>query len=98
MMSGNPITKSNSSFGELPSTGFVRMKALLPPHGPIPASRATIYAWIRAGVFPSPVSIGTGRIKGFRVEDVRAFLQHPSTAQPNGRQANSIKPSMSRDR
>lgn len=62
----------------LPSSGFVRMQALLPPYGPIPACRATIYSWIRAGLFPAPVPIGPGRIKGFRVEDVRAFLAHPN--------------------
>lgn len=73
----------------LPETGFVRMRGLVAPYGPIPACRATVYAWIRAGIFPAPVAIGRGRIKGFRVEDVRAFLDNPmpSAAQQDSTEA-----------
>ena len=63
---------------DLPPSGYVRMRALIAPGGPIPASRSTLYSWIQAGIFPAPVAIGPGRIKGFRVEDVRAFLAQPS--------------------
>ena len=62
----------------LPSAGFVRMEALAKPHGIIPVSRSTLNAWIQAGIFPKPVAIGRVRIKGFRVEDVRAFLANPT--------------------
>ena len=61
----------------MPAEGFVRLKQLLPPYGPIPASRSTIYDWIAQGKFPAPVSIGPGRIRGFDVRAVRAFLADP---------------------
>lgn len=75
------VTKANVKQDkqiDLPTSGYVRMRALIAPYGPIPACRSTLYAWIQAGIFPAPVAIGPGRIKGFRVEDVRAFLAQPS--------------------
>ncbi|MCC0806147.1 AlpA family phage regulatory protein [Methylobacterium sp. W2] len=64
----------------LPLSGFVRLSQILAPSGPVPACRSTIYAWIQAGAFPAPHRVGPGRIAGFRVEDVRAFLANPCTA------------------
>lgn len=72
----------NSAALQLPACGFVRLSKLFGPGNPIPASRSTAYAWIKAGLFPAPVPIGPGRIKGFRVEDVRAFLAKPGPQQP----------------
>lgn len=66
---------------QLPATGFVRLRNLIAPSGPIPASRSTVNAWTKAGLFPAPVPIGMGKIKGYRVEEVRAFLANPTTFQ-----------------
>ena len=71
-----------NDIGRLPETGFIRMRGVCAPHGVVPASRATIHAWIRAGLFPAPVPLGPGRMKGFRVEDVRAFLSQPNALRP----------------
>ncbi|MGU3663510.1 helix-turn-helix transcriptional regulator [Methylobacterium sp. A49B] len=54
---------------DLPASGFVRLSQITGLSGPIPVSRSTLYAWIQAGLFPSPVHLGPGRIAGFRVED-----------------------------
>jgi predicted DNA-binding transcriptional regulator AlpA len=41
-----------------PDTGFVRLKAILGPVGPIPLSRSTWWAGVRSGRFPAPIKIG----------------------------------------
>lgn len=77
----------------LPETGFVRLRHLIGPNGPVPVSRATIYAWIQAGLFPPPVRLGPGRVAGFRVEDVRAFI---ATPMPNVGREQSASPASQR--
>lgn len=75
---------SNGSHPDLPASGFVRIAQIIGPGRPIPVSRSTLYVWIQTGIFPAPVPIGAGRIKGFRVEDVRAFIAKPMpSAVPN---------------
>lgn len=66
----------------LPETGFVRLRQLIGPNGPVPVSRATIYSWMQDGHFPRSVPLGPGRVRGFRVEDVRAFLAKPMPQSP----------------
>jgi prophage regulatory protein len=57
----------------LPKTGFVRLSSILAPHGPIPVSKSTWWAGIKAGRFPKPVKLGP-RITAWRVEDIRALI------------------------
>lgn len=40
-------------------------------------SRSSIYKRMRVGRFPRPVSLG-GRIVGWRLKDIRAFLADPA--------------------
>jgi prophage regulatory protein len=58
---------------ELPKTGFVRLPAIIAPHGPIPISKSTWWAGIKTGRYPKPVKLGA-RITAWRVEDIRAFI------------------------
>ncbi len=58
---------------ELPSTGFVRLPAVIAPHGPIPVSKSTWWAGIKTGRYPKPVKL-SARISAWRVEDIRAFI------------------------
>lgn len=58
----------------LPAAGFIRLAQLIGPNGPIPFSKSTLWAGIRAGRFPAPVKLGP-RISAWRVEDVRAYLR-----------------------
>ncbi|MER8569069.1 AlpA family phage regulatory protein [Mesorhizobium sp. M0924] len=57
----------------LPATGFVRLASILAPHGPIPVSRSTWWAGVRAGKFPQSMKLGP-RTTVWRVEDIRALI------------------------
>lgn len=56
-----------------PSTGFVRLKNILAPEGPIPVSKSTWWAGIKDGRFPKPKKLGA-RVTVWRAEDIRALL------------------------
>jgi prophage regulatory protein len=60
----------------LPETGFVRIASVLAPRGPIPVSRSTWWAGVKAGRYPKPVKLGP-RITAWRVEDIRALIVKP---------------------
>ncbi|WP_454748591.1 helix-turn-helix transcriptional regulator [Ciceribacter selenitireducens] len=56
-----------------PTTGFVRLSAIIAPNGPIPVSKSTWWAGIKDGRFPKPVKLGL-RITAWRVEDIRSLI------------------------
>ena len=58
----------------LPQTGFVRLRAILGPQGPIPISKSTWWAGVRSGRYPSPIKLGP-RLTAWRVEDIRALIE-----------------------
>jgi len=62
------------STADLPKTGFLRLPSVLAPLGPIPVSKSTWWAGIKAGRFPKPVKLGP-RITAWRVEDIRALIE-----------------------
>ena len=64
----------SSATNELPSSGFVRLPAIIAPHGPIPVSKSTWWAGIKTGRYPKPVKL-SARISAWRVEDIRAFIE-----------------------
>jgi predicted DNA-binding transcriptional regulator AlpA len=84
---------------ELPATGFVRLPAILGPKGPIPVSKSTWWAGVRAGRFPKSVKLGP-RTTAWRVEDIRALIN----SGPNlgcsfdGRLVSSVRPSLPKSR
>jgi predicted DNA-binding transcriptional regulator AlpA len=57
----------------LPHEGFVRLAAIIKPHGPIPVSKSSWWAGIRSGRFPKPMHIG--RTAVWRVEDIRDLIK-----------------------
>ena len=59
---------------QLPTTGFLRLSSILAPHGPIPVSKSTWWAGVRAGRYPKPVKLGQ-RITAWRVSDIRALIE-----------------------
>ena len=58
----------------LPMTGFVRLKSVLAPRGPIPVSKSTWWAGVKSGRYPKPVKLGP-RITTWRVEDIQALIR-----------------------
>ncbi len=56
-----------------PTTGFVRLSAIIAPNGPIPVSKSTWWAGIKDGRFPKPIKLGP-RITAWRVEDIRSLI------------------------
>jgi predicted DNA-binding transcriptional regulator AlpA len=59
----------------LPKEGFVRLKSIIAPLGPIPVGKSTWWAGIRDGRYPKPVKLGP-RITAWRVEEIRALMDH----------------------
>lgn len=59
---------------DLPSTGFLRLRSIIAPNGPIPVSKSTWWAGIKDGRCPKPIKLGP-RITVWRVEDIRALIE-----------------------
>jgi predicted DNA-binding transcriptional regulator AlpA len=62
-----------ASQNELPKTGFVRLRTILAPGGPIPVSKSTWWAGVKSGRFPKPVKLGP-RVTAWRVEDIQSLI------------------------
>jgi prophage regulatory protein len=60
----------------LPETGFIRLKNIIAPNGPIPVSKSTWWKGVKAKRFPAPIKLGP-RITAWRVEDIRALIEQP---------------------
>jgi len=58
----------------LPDTGFVRLKQILGPRGPIPVSKSTWWAGVKSGRYPQPIKLGR-RITAWRAEDIRKLIE-----------------------
>jgi prophage regulatory protein len=56
-----------------PTTGFVRLNAILAPTGPIPVSKSTWWAGVRDGRFPRPLKLGK-RITVWRAEEIHKLI------------------------
>ncbi|WP_105381352.1 helix-turn-helix transcriptional regulator [Neorhizobium alkalisoli] len=56
-----------------PESGYVRLKQILGPNGPLPISRSGFWAGVKDGKFPKPRKI-SARVTVWRAEDIRALL------------------------
>jgi prophage regulatory protein len=56
-------------------TGYVRLADILAPAGPLPISRSSWWAGVKAGRYPAAVKLGP-RITAWRVEDILALMEH----------------------
>ena len=76
-----PITKTKLPTRKLhlPETGFLRIKDIIAPYGPIPVSKSTWWAGVKSGRFPRPVRSLGDRITAWRVEDIRAWIDRQKT-------------------
>lgn len=77
MTNDTPTLKSAPSSlskpSDFPATGYVRLKQILAPLGPLPISRSGYWAGVKSGKFPRPRKISS-RVTVWRAEDIRALL------------------------
>ena len=64
-----------SNFPALPETGFLRLKSILAPRGPIPVSKSTWWAGVKDGRFPQPMKLGK-RVTVWRAEDIHDLIEN----------------------
>jgi prophage regulatory protein len=62
---------------DLPATGFLRLRSIISPRGPIPVGKSTWWAGVKTGRFPKPVKLGP-RTTAWRVEDIRDLIEKAS--------------------
>lgn len=55
--------------------GYVRLSDILAPAGPLPISRSSWWAGVKAGRYPAAVKLGP-RITAWRVDDILALMEH----------------------
>ena len=58
----------------LPSEGFVRLRFIIAPLGPIPVSRSTWWQGVKDGRFPQAVKLGP-KTTVWRVQDIRDLIK-----------------------
>jgi prophage regulatory protein len=58
-----------------PHTGYVRLKSILAPNGPIPVSKSTWWLGVKSGRFPQPEKKLGARITVWRAEDIRKLFE-----------------------
>lgn len=58
-----------------PETGFLRLKQILAPAGPIPVSKSTWWAGVKDGRFPKPLKLGP-RVTVWRVQDINDLIEN----------------------
>lgn len=59
-----------------PNEGYVRLRSILAPRGPVPVSKSTLWEWVSIGKFPRPVKLSP-KITAWKAADVQAFLANP---------------------
>ena len=59
---------------KFPGTGFVRLRDVLAPNGPICCSKSSWWAGIKTGRYPKPVRLSP-RITAWRVEDILKLIE-----------------------
>jgi predicted DNA-binding transcriptional regulator AlpA len=58
-------------------TGFLRLRSIIGPEGPIPVSKTTWWAGVKSGRYPKPVKLAP-RVTAWRVEDIHALIARES--------------------
>jgi len=77
----HPVNQSQpvSIVGLLPAIGYVRLaQIVLDPKRPerpavVPVSPATLWRWVKAGSFPSPVKL-SDHVTAWPVDDIRKWI------------------------
>lgn len=62
-----------SEESKLLNGGYLRLRAILAPEGPIPISKSTWWAGVKSGRYPKPHKLGP-RITAWRVDDIQRLI------------------------
>jgi prophage regulatory protein len=54
--------------------GALRLRQILYPAGPIPVSKSSWWAGVKAGIYPRPIKLGL-RITAWRKSDIQALVK-----------------------
>lgn len=73
-MQNEVTTATNQNNGAFPSTGYVRLKSIIAPEGPLPISRSGFWAGVREGKFPRPRKLSP-RITVWKAADITALIE-----------------------
>lgn len=81
--SADMASAKNAGMWELPAEGFVRLKQILSPRGPIPVCRSTWWAGVASGRFPKPNKFFGSSISAWNVEDIRHLIAQATAKKLN---------------
>jgi prophage regulatory protein len=59
---------------QIPPEGFLRLRDIIAPKGPLPISKSTWWAGVKEGRFPRPVKLGP-RVTAWRVQDIQELVR-----------------------
>lgn len=65
------VTKTKTSFDNLPDTGYMRQWDIIP--SVVPVSSATWWRGVKSGKYPKPVKLSE-RVTAWKVGDIRKLL------------------------
>lgn len=65
--------ETSEAKADFPMTGFVRLKQILAPRGPLPISRSGFWAGVKSGRFPKARKI-SAKVSVWRAEEINALL------------------------
>jgi prophage regulatory protein len=68
------------SFTNRPLPGFLRLRSILRPEGPLPISKSAWFRGIAAGRYPKPVKLGPNTTV-WREQDIRALCERVAASQ-----------------
>jgi len=60
-------------YNKFPEDGFVRLKQILAPEGPIPISKSTWWKGVKSGKYPKSHKI-SANVTVWRAKDIRVFM------------------------
>jgi prophage regulatory protein len=64
----------------LPADGFVRLRNIIAPDGPLPIGKSSWWAGVKDGRFPAPIKIGP-RTTAWRAKDIRDLVERLGASQ-----------------
>lgn len=67
------LTEPKPKVSVFPLTGYVRLKQIIGPHGPLPISRSSFLAGVKVGKFPKSHKISE-RVTVWKAEEINELM------------------------